>query len=570
MFLNPKFTSKTGYALMMVLVMTAVTSVMLAGAMSWAAQNTLTTARNNDHMRAVAAAEGATEKILSSFSRDYQNGGEGLVYSKLASYATNVPNSSENSYWTNFTFTDAASNNNRTYVSRVSPTNYVLLQSQYQGLMGMAATYRVISNAKNNQGQFGIVAGVGQEIQVAEIPLFQFAIFYSMDLEINPGPNMNVTGRVHSNAGLYAQPQATLNFQADVTAVGNIVLGKKPGDPTSRTAGTVSFADEHDSGVSSMNLPIGTNNSPDAVHAVLDMPPAGELATSLMGKQRFYNKADMVFIVSNTTVYAQTGNSVDSFATAIPKSDWSVFLNTNVSFFNKRENKTVKSVQIDVGKLKTWSTTNTVLRSKISRDVNNIYIADNRTQTSSTEPGIRLVNGQDLPGAGLTVATPDPIYVQGHYNAPAAALATTNTTATKPASLLGDSINILSTSWNDSNAGLAIGSRIAGNTTVNAAFLGGICVTTNSNYSGGVENFPRFLEDWGGKTLTYNGSMVVMFDSRVTTAPWGGSDVYSPPNRNWAFDLNFMDPTKLPPGTPQIFSLIRGRWATIKPNVTTF
>ena len=33
-------------------------------------------------------------------------------------------------------------------------------------------------------------------------------------------------------------------------------------------------------------------------------------------------------------------------------------------------------------------------------------------------------------------------------------------------------------------------------------------------YSGGVENFPRFLEDWSGKTFTYYGSMLELYNSQ--------------------------------------------------------
>jgi lipoprotein-anchoring transpeptidase ErfK/SrfK len=94
--------------------------------------------------------------------------------------------------------------------------------------------------------------------------------------------------------------------------------------------------------------------------------------------------------------------------------------------------------------------------------------------------------------------------------------------------------------------------------------------TTNWNvYSGGAENFPRFLEDWntstGKKTFTYNGSMVVLFPSQYATSPWGMANVYDPPARNWAFDLNFMDAKKLPPGTPSVSTLIRGTWQIVSP-----
>ena len=39
--------------------------------------------------------------------------------------------------------------------------------------------------------------------------------------------------------------------------------------------------------------------------------------------------------------------------------------------------------------------------------------------------------------------------------------------------------------------------------------------------------------------------------------------IYSPPNRQWTFDLNFMDSTKLPPGTPEVRALIRAEWGAV-------
>jgi len=153
-------------------------------------------------------------------------------------------------------------------------------------------------------------------------------------------------------------------------------------------------------------------------------------------------------------------------------------------------------------------------------------------------------------------------------------LASTNTSLSKPASLVGDAITVLSTAWNDANGNTSLSSRAASSTTVNAAFLSGIVPTgiysSVKQYSGGVENFPRFLEDWSGDTLTYNGSMVVMFYSQIATGLWRGTggtyDIYNPPNRAWAFDINFMNSLKLPPGTPSARALIRLSYAFVAPN----
>ena len=128
-------------------------------------------------------------------------------------------------------------------------------------------------------------------------------------------------------------------------------------------------------------------------------------------------------------------------------------------------------------------------------------------------------------------------------------------------------MTILSGNWSDANSTNGVGSRPAAPTTVNAAILTGVVETANGNYSGGMENFPRFLESWGGaNTFTYNGSMVKMFPSLYATNIWGKADVYDPPKRNWAFDLNFYDATKLPPLTPSLVKVFRGKWATVAPD----
>lgn len=555
----------SGYALMIVLFFAAISLMSLGSALQWCSTTARITDRNNNYFAASAAAEAATEKVLASMSRDFQLGGEAAVYNNLQTYRGFVPTTNENSYWQWFAFSDAQGNGGATYVNRLSAWSYTNLNSQYEGLKGMASTYRVVSNARVPGMQPALIAAVRQDVQVASIPIFQFAIFYTMDLEVNPGPNMNVTGRVHSNGNIYNQPQATLNYYNHVTSAGNIIIGKSPLDPTHRTPGSVSFHAEHDSGVSSLTLPIGTNNTPAAVRAVVEIPPAGESPNSLMGKQRYYNKADLVIVVSNSTVRVTSG-AWNNFATNVAWSEASYFINTNVSFYNAREGDTIRTTQLDVAALRTWSATNVTIRAGLGRDVNSIYVADNRSQTGSTQPGIRLVNGETLPNGGLTVASPHPVYVRGHYNAPSADRGTTNTANTKPASIVADAITVLSSSWNDANASSGLGSRLAGNTTINAAFLAGIVQSNGSSYSGGVENFPRFLEDWSNDTFTYNGSMVVMFPSQVATAPWGASGVYSPPTRRWAFDLNFMDATKLPPGTPQVSTMIRSTWAMAQPN----
>jgi hypothetical protein len=91
----------------------------------------------------------------------------------------------------------------------------------------------------------------------------------------------------------------------------------------------------------------------------------------------------------------------------------------------------------------------------------------------------------------------------------------------------------------------------------------GIVPSDGTYYSGGVENFMRLLEQWSGHTLTYNGSIVVMFPSQYATTPWQkNGNYYSVPTRQWGFDNNFKDSSKLPPLTPQLKATVRGTYVT--------
>lgn len=737
-----KHSQNRGYVLLITLSITTIGALILGGVLSWSAANASLTDRNNEFFTTSYAAEAATEKILTSITRDYKNYGEGVVYSKIASYSGTIPSSADDSYWGDYKFSNGGGVNDRVSLTRINPTNSVLLGPPYQGLSSYGATYQIIANAKKTTTSKKIPGAVGQEINLGTIPIFQFAIFYQQDLEINPGPVMNISGLVHGNAKIYLQPQDTLTFSNDISSSENIIMGKMPGDPTSRTVGTVKFQDFHLSGVSPLNLPVGTNTTGavddvgDNVHAILEIPPAGEAPTSAVGTNRLYNKADLILLISNNLVTASSGVMLDNSATVIPANEWKKFLTTNDNFYNKRESADVQGASIDVEKLRLWSQTNSLLRPVLGgRDLSSVYIADQRptsnsvvltnitiytnytyitnttpttsltapaagtylgsvnnttfntnsvpprpssppalnvttntaltttsgkpssgtyvgsvttntvvtksnsypspgtylgtvttnptgkkytynlingysyslittfsyslpafaynritsatTNTSKTtnyffstnftvfaESGIVLTNGRTLPSLGLTVVTPNPLYIIGDYNTSLDGSnfypGTSDTSHARPAAVMADAIMILSKVWNPSHSDDSISSRVAANTTVNAAFLSGIVPTGGGSYSGGVENFPRFLENWTDKTFTYNGSMVAMFNSFIATAPWGGSDVYNPPNRNWTFDKNFRDPRKVPPLTPQVISVTRGRWSLLKPDTTQF
>jgi hypothetical protein len=200
----------------------------------------------------------------------------------------------------------------------------------------------------------------------------------------------------------------------------------------------------------------------------------------------------------------------------------------------------------------------------------------------TTQPGVVLSNGAVLPANGLSVATPDPAYIVGDWNvknsfasgAPSDA-GLQDTAYTRPSGVYADAVTILSSAWNPANSTLPLTARTAVNDTVNAALLTGNVATSvngsTTNYSGGVENLPRYLENWNSATSTYNGSMVCMFNSHIAKQPYQQPGyVFNPPTRNWAFDNNFSDPSKDPPMMPSAKSVQRSQWVLLAPNATSF
>ena len=135
----------------------------------------------------------------------------------------------------------------------------------------------------------------------------------------------------------------------------------------------------------------------------------------------------------------------------------------------------------------------------------------------------------------------------------------------QPCSIIADAVNVLSNKWNDTNSTAGVGSRLASNTTINAAIVSGIVPTGKDGiegYSGGAENFPRFLETWGSaRTLTYYGSMVQLYHSQQSIGRWGKPNVYDPPTRQWFFDTNFR--IDAPPGTLMVYTYSKGRWSLV-------
>lgn len=590
-----KSQNRQGYALLMVMAVTAVACVILAATLSRTATNTKLNARSNDYSVACNAAEAAVEKAVSRIGYDFQSFGLGAVSANMSLYRASVPN--EDSFWNRFEFSDGSGHTAQTYVGVVTNNYTGPLPSQYPGLTtARSPIYRIVSNARRTSSD-GPTGTAQEDVLLALVPLTQYAIFYNGLLEFSTCATMMVNGRVHANGSIYTGTSASLTFSGSVTASGTISSPKWNGQgPSWADKGTYNGNPPYRTNVPSVALSIGMTNAHDS----LEIPPAGEAPNSTQGRSRFINEAQTVIIVSNSTVKLVIQASPSD--TELPGSDPSSiriissntpsalatnfpFLTTTNSFTDQRENKTVLTTQIDVGAYGQWLATNSNVKSKFPTGSGSyptiLYVADNRTKTSSQLTAVRLAGGGTIPangGLGWSVATPNPLYIYGNYNCPNSSyLGTTNTSASSPAAVMSDALTILSPSWDDRKSSSSYTTRSASDTTVNAAILTGIVASTGSSssqFSGGVHNLPRLLEDWNSpsaRTLTLNTAIMNLFPSETATHQFvNPGTYYDPPTRKFSYDLNYQDPAKQPPGIPCALVLIRLNWATPPPNVVSY
>jgi hypothetical protein len=238
-------------------------------------------------------------------------------------------------------------------------------------------------------------------------------------------------------------------------------------------------------------------------------------------------------------------------------------------------------------------------------DYYRLYPSTKATGYTNNSPYAFAVNGgRNLPSS-LTVASDQAIYLQGDYNTvdkkPAAVMGDTIATlsvncvspnqATDPFTIPTANVNCLINSWSLNGAvpqvspwtggpisSTAIGTMYGARTTsVNAAFLsftnqsrGNLGVNRNYkgswlNYSGGLNNYMRFVEDWSDQDFNYNGSMVSLGTplefggwfraSRPVAADRLSDSYFSPPNRNFTYDTSFNAYPSLPPMTPSVIYL---------------
>ncbi len=456
-----------------------------------------------------------------------------------------------------------------------STTLATITSGNYAGLSAITERYDIVTEAGTGTASAKVVVTAEDYL----IPLFQFAVFYDEDLEFHPGPDMTFdNGWIHSNSDIYLGSENTLTIDSKTTSAGDILYSRKTTGSEQNEDGIVQFKDgsgvdqaikqdddldgsletseildstrsdwvvesqnrwdgnvksgEH--GINTIDLvpmPTGT----DEIELIKEgdtLDPDGSSESTELQETRYYWKAGLRIL--DGQAYDQAGGSLDltnGGALTNPIS--------NETFWDAREEELITVTTVDMELLGT----NTVATAELTNGI--LYVSESASNT-----GVRLVNGGTIPSGGFTVASENPIYIQGDYN-----------TANEPAAVLGDAVTILSNDWDDNNAASYSARDAVTTTTINTAIVSGNVESTGptagGEYSGGLENLPRFLENWAGTTLDYSGSVVCLFESEKATEQWGKSSVYSPPDRIWSYG---MDVNNMPPGTPFVRVVSKVGW----------
>lgn len=507
-------------------------------------------------------------------------------------------------------------------VASATPAPAKVNVPNYPGWSGRSYNYVTSARLSQTNPHGGpLVAGASRHFQYLVVPLFQSMYFYENDFELYLPATMTISGLIHTNSNAYVSTGTSggLTIQGNLSYVGNYYPGNGSSSGTTYPAGATawsspgtSYPPTYSNGGASAQVhqvsryePLGaaaaavlsttdTNPNNDSFREIIEPPstaidPAtGNVFTDPpeIANRRMYNQAGIIMTINGATatpsVTVTTQNGASLTSAQITSLQAAVTGKTTIT--DQREGTTVDVTTIDVSKL--------IPVLNAASNFNGVLYVYDTTPVTTSDPqpkALRLKNGGVLPTAGLTIASQNPVYVQGDYNTgtttsptavPANSTGNPNNTDSptvsgytrKPAAVMGDAVMLLSNSWNDANSASSLSGRDANNTTYNMAILSGVIPSgylppagdphygqAAYGYSGGANNYPRFLETWSNNTCTFYGSMIQLFASKTFTGKWDTGNIYAPPTRRWNFDTNFTNTP--PPGSLDAIVIGRGNWA---------
>ncbi len=555
---HKQFGPESGIATLIALLLVGMLTMIGLAAMSTSDDEVTIAGNELREMRAFYASEAGLEMAAASLQHEYET--TGMPPTTMPAGALTI-----NNCVTSYGCTDNG------------PAAQATLSSgNYSGLYALVKTFSMTSTG-TDQSDHGVVQ-MSQTYQTADVPIFQWAVFYEDDLWVEPVYDMNIEGRLHANGDIRVRSAgsgATFLFEDRVTCAGDIIHGF----PWATSKGDVRFTNTDGTEVSmnqagtwidsqlkdwytqastlwggnvrdqafgqeELNLPLANSGDP---HKMIERASGNS--------DSYENKAE--FKIIDGVPYQKLGGLWQDVSASIPAGV--ITAGSTVDFFDAKEKEWVRNTQIDVSQL---------MASGYFPSNGIIYVSDQRSTSGSlSQNGLVLVNGSDLDANPMTVACENPVYVQGDFN----------TVDKQPAAVLSDAITLLSNSWDMSKAveydasgrsytssmsAAYYSKKVPSKTEMNLSFITGDTKAdvSSNNHGGGLENLPRFLENWKSTEIKLRGSMIQMWESGEATGEYTYGKYFTAPTRNWGFDTDLSDPNKLPPGTPKVRVFQRIGW----------
>jgi len=408
--------------------------------------------------------------------------------------------------------------------------------------------------------------GMTEKSAARRTTLFMYQVFFQNDLEILPGPNFDLKGLIHTNENLYlnANSGSTLKIFTDsLTSAEQIFRGRLD---RNETTGTVEISTGNEDG-DLITMEDGDDANNSGWKDIASEKWTGTLRDKNLGATRleapklesfqpggYYDNNSGLKIqviakgkTTSKTTYKITYNGSSTTYTSTQLGG----ALKDTEMYDRREYGTSKKVRVtnvDIQKLASmvgYPTNGLIYMTRddaVADSDNDPYTPDSTRNVA----GFKLYNGSTLPAA-TTFVSNLPTYIKGDFNLHSSSDSSADTW--KPCAVIADAIDLLSNNWQDSASNTT---QTASSTTYNTVFITGNVPTKSGQYSGGLENFPRFLENWDGKNVNISGGFIQLFRSNYATGLWGGS-YYSPPTRNWKNEDRFANLTDLPPTYANLF-----------------
>jgi hypothetical protein len=617
-----------GVALPLVLMVSSVVLLLAVGMLKVTVGDLTFTAANRSRTRAFYAAEMGLARAYDKLRTDYYGGVSNLqpniVYAGQAADSTGSTPAQK-------ALPDETFDAQRNFYEAVVSTADGRYRIRYQL---MDAPWLVVAPDATKAYQVEAVArdldrgtwsGLRATLTAKRTMMWYYGVFFQDDIETGTAAPMSFFGPVHTNRNMYLSPSQTLTFDSQITAAGHISRT----DPTFDDGlGTVRIKDGSGNYVTMTTsndsiVPLNGNNfnaydimdpskgdglgNPadtwkvdpqwkqsaldnwdgkvrDVSHGVTEEAPP---PVQSIDRNGFYEQNAGLKIITrangSTAIFRADGTQVDPA---------SLGANNPIStsqFWNGRERMTVKVTNVDVGKLTAAGLypANGLIYATREDAVADRNPNDTTLDNQRRPHGIRLQNAATLPGP-MTIVSNVPTYTQGNFNvhrdangrSPGQAGYNPATDTWKPAAIMSDAMTILSNSWSDASNTNQNNRNVAGNAEVNTVIISGFHPSNpTEGFSGGLHNYPRFLENWnptgGQKTLTFRGSLIELWKSRFATGPWSddppaGFSYYKPPVRDWGIDPAF-SAAAMPPAFADLFpsttrQLEQRKWQQLQPD----